>query len=208
MQVAARRHFLSLLYEIGVSRRSIRSIVQNERCITPNRATLKDAMSTPSSTIKVPPILTDIEYYILLTILSTPRHGIGIFEDVARLTDNQLVLSPGTLYAALKRMFASGWVTMVEPSEAGYAPDERRKIYLATEEGVQVVEEKAAWFELETGRARTVLARRAEREAADWPDTSESPHDEPQQGGSRNTSRKSRGDSGNEGSSRRSTKKP
>lgn len=117
-------------------------------------------MSTPSPRLKMPPVLTDIEYYILLAILTTPRHGIGIFEDVARFTENQLVLSPGTLYAALKRMFAAGWVTMVAPSEAGYEPDERRKIYIATEEGARVVEEKTAWFELEAARARVALARR------------------------------------------------
>lgn len=165
-------------------------------------------MSTPGPIHKVPPVLTDIEYYILLAILSTPRHGIGIFEDVARLTDNQLVLSPGTLYAALKRMFAAGWITMVEPSEANYAPDERRKIYLATEEGVRVMQEKAAWFERETERARTELARRAELASSESPSASGTLHDEPDEGGSRNVSRKPRGDSGNEDPLRRSTKKP
>lgn len=117
-------------------------------------------MSTPSQPQRIPPILTDIEYYILLAILSTPRHGIGIFEEVARVTENQLVLSPGTLYAALKRMFASGWIVIIAPSEAGYEPDERRKIYLATETGVEVVEEKVAWFEREAARVRNALALR------------------------------------------------
>jgi DNA-binding PadR family transcriptional regulator len=119
-------------------------------------------MSTSSPLPKIPPVLTDIEYYILITILTIPRHGIGIFEDVARFTENQLVLSPGTLYAALKRMFATGWIMMVAPSEAGYEPDERRKFYRATDEGARVVEEKAAWFELEAARARAELRRRSD----------------------------------------------
>lgn len=128
-------------------------------------------MSTPNETMRIPPPLTDIEYYILLAILVTPRHGIGIFEEVARATDNQLVLSPGTLYAALKRMFAAGWISMVAPSEAGYEPDERRKIYITTESGLKAVEEKAAWFERESARVQAALQQRRSTP----PDSSEDP---------------------------------
>lgn len=117
-------------------------------------------MSTSHPVRKIPPALTDIEYYILTAILNRPRHGIGIFEDVARFTENQLVLSPGTLYAALKRMFAAGWVTMVDPSDAGYEPDERRKIYRATDAGAHAVVEKADWFEHELARVHTILLER------------------------------------------------
>lgn len=126
-------------------------------------------MPTSNPVRRTPPPLTDIEYYILIAILTKPRHGIGIFEDVARFTENQLVLSPGTLYAALKRMFAAGWVIMVDAANAGYDPDERRKIYLATDEGARVVEEKAAWFEQELGRAHAALLERSDTGSSDTP---------------------------------------
>jgi DNA-binding PadR family transcriptional regulator len=117
-------------------------------------------MSISNSPPKIPPTLTDIEYYILIAILHRPRSGIGIFEQIATSTENQMILSPGTLYAALKRMYAASWIKMVDPAEAGYEPDERRKIYVATDEGAHVVEEKVAWFELEIVRARNELKKR------------------------------------------------
>ncbi|NJN15880.1 MAG: hypothetical protein HC822_06120 [Oscillochloris sp.] len=115
-------------------------------------------MSHSEEPLKILPLLTDIEYYILMAILIKPRHGIGIFEEVAHQTENQLVLSPGTLYAALKRMYTSRWIKMVAPAEAGYAEDERRKIYVATDQGIHIVREKVAWFEHELQRARIALA--------------------------------------------------
>lgn len=124
-------------------------------------------MSTELLTPKMPPELTDIEYYILLSILNQSRHGIGIFEDVAEFTENQLVLSPGTLYAALKRMYVTGWIVMVDPSEAGYNHDERRKIYRATDKGAQAVEAKVAWCAFEAARGRAALSARARAQSPD-----------------------------------------
>lgn len=115
-------------------------------------------MSSETPPLKILPTLTDIEYYILMAILNTPRHGIGIFEEVARQTSNQLVLSPGTLYAALKRMYAAGWIVMVEPKESEHT--ERRKIYGVTESGNRVVEEKVAWLKAEAERGHQELTKR------------------------------------------------
>jgi DNA-binding PadR family transcriptional regulator len=119
-------------------------------------------MNPTHAPVKILPLLTDIEYYILMAILIRPRHGIGIFEEVAQQTQNQLILSPGTLYAALKRMYVAGWITLVEPDVAGYPADERRKIYVATSTGVCAAEGKVAWFEHEAARARALFQQASE----------------------------------------------
>jgi len=122
-------------------------------------------MTGKTQTVKMPPVLTYIEYYILLVLLNIPLHGIGIFEAVVQQTNNQLVLSPGTLYAALKRMYGHGWINMVEPSTAGYNPDERRKIYAVTSDGVHVLEEMDAWLAMEITRVQQALSKRRHTES-------------------------------------------
>ena len=44
--------------------------------------------------------MTETSFYILLC-LRTPNHGYGIVQKVKELTDNEVVLGPGTMYASL-----------------------------------------------------------------------------------------------------------
>lgn len=57
---------------------------------------------------------TPIELNILISLLAEPRHGLGIIQEIAERTENEMFLSPGTLYSALKRMDKSGWIQQVE----------------------------------------------------------------------------------------------
>ena len=41
--------------------------------------------------------MTETSFYILLC-LRTPNHGYGIVQKVKELTDNEVVLGPGTMY--------------------------------------------------------------------------------------------------------------
>jgi DNA-binding PadR family transcriptional regulator len=103
-----------------------------------------------------PAALSPQVFHILLALADGERHGYGIILDVERETDGAIRLGPGTLYGALKRLTAAGWVQesarRVDPS----LDDERRRYYRLTAAGRRVLG-------LEAGRlARTVdRARRA-----------------------------------------------
>jgi DNA-binding PadR family transcriptional regulator len=79
--------------------------------------------------------LTPAVFQILLALANGERHGYGIMQEVARLTENQVHMGPGTLYGTIKRLLATG---MIE--ESGERPDpalddERRRYYRLTNHG-------------------------------------------------------------------------
>jgi len=87
--------------------------------------------------------LTPPVFHILLALAEEERHGYGIMQDVARQTNDTLLLGPGTLYGCLKRMLAAG---MVEESDVRPDPaldDERRRYYRMTPLGQIVVRAEA-----------------------------------------------------------------
>lgn len=102
-------------------------------------------------------MLTPPVFHILLALSDEERHGYGIMQEVARQTNDELQLGPGTLYGCLKRMLASGLV-----EESGERPDpelddERRRYYRMTELGRQEVRAEAVRL------ANAVSAARAKR---------------------------------------------
>jgi len=48
--------------------------------------------------------LTSLTYHVLLALADEDRHGYGIIKEVEDLTNGQMELETGTLYAAMKRM--------------------------------------------------------------------------------------------------------
>ena len=66
--------------------------------------------------------MTETSFYILLC-LRTPNHGYGIVQKVKELTENEVVLGPGTMYGSLSKM-----------------EKDKRKIYEITELGTEVLE--------------------------------------------------------------------
>jgi DNA-binding PadR family transcriptional regulator len=64
--------------------------------------------------------LTPTVFHILLALAEGPRHGYRVMQDVARLSDGQVQLGPGTLYGAIDRMVESGLIeTATGPEGAG-----------------------------------------------------------------------------------------
>lgn len=76
--------------------------------------------------------LTEGVYYILLALYE-PRHGYGIMQYVSELSKGRVELGPGTIYGAIKTLLKRKWIIPLE--EEG-----RKKEYVITEEGKQVVE--------------------------------------------------------------------
>lgn len=77
--------------------------------------------------------LTEAVYYILLSLLK-PLHGYGIMQNAESLSGGRVKLAAGTLYGALNSLLEKGWITAL-PGEK----DSRKKEYLITEEGKQVL---------------------------------------------------------------------
>ncbi len=52
-----------------------------------------------------------LDLLILQTLTIRPLHGYGIAQHIARLSDRALLVEQGSLYPALERLQARGWVT-------------------------------------------------------------------------------------------------
>lgn len=61
--------------------------------------------------------LTEVTFFILLSLAPAPKHGYALLKDVQHLSHQRIVLSTGTLYGALKRLLEQGWIERVgEPT--------------------------------------------------------------------------------------------
>jgi DNA-binding PadR family transcriptional regulator len=90
-------------------------------------------VTTQPLELKHIPALTYIEFQILVSLLREPRHGLGLMQDVASRTNNELILGPGTLYAALKRLYEDAdWIYLADPPPGA---DDRRKYYQLNDKG-------------------------------------------------------------------------
>src|SRR3989441_12529433 len=76
--------------------------------------------------------LRSVEFHILLALAAEERHGYGLLQEVASLTEGELQLEPGTLYRALHRMLKDGWVVESARRPAADLDDERRRYYRLT----------------------------------------------------------------------------
>lgn len=79
--------------------------------------------------------LRPIEFHILLALAGDEHHGYAILQEIARLTDGEIELEPGTLYRALHRMLKDGWIAESSRRPAADADDQRRKYYRLTPVG-------------------------------------------------------------------------
>jgi len=68
---------------------------------------------------------------VLLSLAEQPRHGYSILKDVERISGGRVVLSTGTLYGALQRLLAQGWIERIEEDE----PARDRRSYRLTSKG-------------------------------------------------------------------------
>jgi DNA-binding PadR family transcriptional regulator len=76
-------------------------------------------------------------FWILTALATTPRHGYGIIREVLTLSEGQVTLQAGTLYAALDRLHAEGLVD-IDRDEKVDGRD--RRYYRLTDGGVAVLD--------------------------------------------------------------------
>ena len=97
-------------------------------------------------------------FQVLLSLLDGPMHGYAIMTDIQARSDTTVELGAGTLYAAIKRMAASGMVEGCPPPPSEEGVDPRRRYYRITAHGREVARVEA--------RRLRALSRLAERRLA------------------------------------------
>ena len=102
------------------------------------------------------PALTEAVYYILLSLMQ-PLHGYGIMQNVEQLSGGRLRLAAGTLYGAISSMLDKGWITALDG-----AADSRKKEYVITERGREVLRAEYARLKELVSNGRAALEMEAE----------------------------------------------
>lgn len=74
--------------------------------------------------------LTEAFFYILLSVRQ-PNHGYGIIQEVTEITENRVILGPGTLYGAINSMLSKKWIKLYSEDKES----RKKKEYLITDKG-------------------------------------------------------------------------
>ena len=103
--------------------------------------------------------LTPAVFHILLALVGEDRHGYGIIKDVEYRTDGRVLLKPGTLYQAIKRLLDGGLIDEADAKADIEINDERRRYYRLSGAGQAAVSAEAERLErlVQLARAKHVL---------------------------------------------------
>lgn len=74
-------------------------------------------------------------FHILLALATEDRHGYSIMRETEQLTDGQVKLGPGALYAGLGKLTDGGLIAETEDRPAPELDDARRRYYRITDAG-------------------------------------------------------------------------
>ena len=98
-----------------------------------------------------------LDLLILKALAAGPLHGYAIAQRIQDRSDDVLIVEEGSLYPALYRMEAKGWIA----AEWGKSENNRRaKFYSLTRAGRKQVEEETALWDLVV-RAITLVLKTA-----------------------------------------------
>jgi DNA-binding PadR family transcriptional regulator len=92
--------------------------------------------------------LTETTFFILLSLASEPKHGYAIMKEVETLSRGNVRLRTGTLYGAIKRLLAGGWIERVGEEDEDKEQGRVRKSYRLTNLGRRIL--KAETIRLES----------------------------------------------------------
>jgi DNA-binding PadR family transcriptional regulator len=112
------------------------------------------------------PMLTSIEFEILLSLAGTDRHGYAIKQDIEARSGEAgeaLVMRPGTLYRAISRLLDAALIEELDEAPDPDADDERRRYYRLTARGEEAAKLEARRLarQVTAARARKLLPRQA-----------------------------------------------
>jgi transcriptional regulator len=91
---------------------------------------------------------------ILKTLARAPLHGYAIAQQIKRTSDQVLQIEEGSLYPALQRMLAEGWV---DAEWVPVGPKRRTRVYSLTADGRRQLEKELNAFHRVTGAIVRVI---------------------------------------------------
>lgn len=96
-----------------------------------------------------------LDLLILKTLVPGPMHGWGISQRIQQISEDVLRVNQGSLYPALHRLEAAGWVA----AEWGASDNNRQaKFYRLTRTGAKQLREETAQWERMAGAVGRILA--------------------------------------------------
>ena len=96
-------------------------------------------------------------FWILTALAERPLHGYGVIQQAAALSDGQVVIQAGTLYAAIDRLCAEG---LVEPDHEDVVGGRARRYYRLTQDGAAALSSETARLQQNARAATRQLAAR------------------------------------------------
>jgi DNA-binding PadR family transcriptional regulator len=98
--------------------------------------------------------------HILLALSAEDLHGYAIMQEIARQSDGQYKMGPGTLYDNLEKLLDNGFVRQAARPQANEDP--RRRYYRLTTTGRRLLAAELAHLEnvLRAGKAKLRLSPR------------------------------------------------
>ena len=87
-----------------------------------------------------------LDLLILRALELQPIHGVGVANRIEQVTRGALVVKPGSLFPALRRLEQKGWIS----GEWGPSENNRKaRYYTLTKSGrAQLAEEKRNWYRM------------------------------------------------------------
>lgn len=104
--------------------------------------------------------LQEPTFLILAALAAEPRHGYGVIQEVAQLSEGRVTLRPGTLYGALDRLTEQG---LVEFDREEIVEGRLRRYYRLTDAGADVLAEEARRLAVNAEAAVARLGSRGRR---------------------------------------------
>lgn len=101
--------------------------------------------------------LREPTFLILTALAARPQHGYGILSDVTEISQGRVTLQAGTLYAALDRLGADGWV---EVDHEEVVEGRLRRYYRLTDQGAARLAAEVEKLQAHTRAARQRLRAR------------------------------------------------
>ena len=97
--------------------------------------------------------LTDTSFYILLSLVEA-RHGYLIMKNIEELTNNEFTIGPASMYTTIKKLLAAGMIEQLDEEV------DKRKTYIATKEGLDLLKKDIARREKMIQHAKAILLKK------------------------------------------------
>ena len=102
--------------------------------------------------------LTEISYLVLLAFYR-PNHGYGVMQFLEECTHGRVRPGAGTLYGAVNSLIKKGWIAL-------YDRDERKKTYLITDKGKEILEKEVGRLKQNLILGQQIMKGGDERESS------------------------------------------